>query len=282
MAEFHRGSGGGRFGGFKRGPGQKGPINRISPKLAGAAVVVPTAYTLSCSAGAYALAGVAALTAVQRKLSGAAGSYALAGVAATTAAQRKLSGAAGSYARTGNAAGVAAGRKLSGVAGSYALTGNAATLTKTAGSVAYTLACVAGSYARTGVAAQISAQRKMAGAAGAYAVSGISATLAATATTASAFGFEMRRHVPIVDHRPLIERIRQERGTRFPTVPKAKIVAKAAKVALAGKEQEFRALVDQWTSKAPQNLQAAFLAQVALRLEAMEQDDEEALIALLF
>lgn len=71
------------------------------------------------------------------------------------------------------------------------------------------------------------------------------------------------------------------------------IEVEAAEVALSsGNEEQFRALMAQWVAQTPPalpeapsvDLQQLFMAQVAMRvrqIEAFEQDEEEALIALL-
>ena len=114
-------------------------------------------YTLSGSAGNYAINGQAATLTVARKLAGSAGSYAINGQAATLTVGRKLAGSAGSYAINGQNATLTVARKLSGAAGSYSIYGQTATLTYTPGSGShpYTLSGASGSYAITGQAATL-------------------------------------------------------------------------------------------------------------------------------
>jgi hypothetical protein len=128
-----------------------------------------TAYTLTASAGSFALTGTAASLIKGPHISAAAGSYTLTGnsvglfkgrtMAAGSASfsftgndvvfGRTANANLGSYAFTGNNANLLWKRILPATAGSYALSGNSVTLTK--GSVgSYTLIATAGSFGLTG------------------------------------------------------------------------------------------------------------------------------------
>ena len=115
------------------------------------------------------------------------------------------------------------------------------------------------------------------------------------------FGFEMGG-VRTVSFKPLMQRIREARAGRLARLkPKRKVAQrkaaaieiKAAELAVAGgNESAFMALMRQWLAQTPMLINAPdieaeqlFLAQVGLRLrqiEQAEQDDEEAVLALLF
>ena len=116
------------------------------------------------------------------------------------------------------------------------------------------------------------------------------------------FGFEMSSGgVRTVSFKPLMQRIREARAGRLARLkPKRKaaqrkaaaIEVKAAELAVAGgNESAFMALMRQWLAQTPMLTNAPdneaeqlFLAQVGLRLrqiEQAEQDDEEAVLALL-
>jgi len=120
------------------------------------------------------------------------------------------------------------------------------------------------------------------------------------APTGGGFGFEMGG-VRTVSFKPLMQRIREARAGRLARLkPKRKVAQrkaaaieiKAAELAVAGgNESAFMALMRQWLAQTPMLINAPdhdaeqlFLAQVRLRLrqiEQAEQDDEEAVLALL-
>lgn len=108
------------------------------------------------------------------------------------------------------------------------------------------------------------------------------------------------RRVANAGFNPLLRRILAARADQeaLPLKKKARkqarvIEVQAAEVALSsGNEEDFRALMAQWVAQTPPalpeapsvDLQQLFMAQVAMRvrqIEAFEQDEEEALIALL-
>ena len=155
--------------------------------LSGVAAGLKVGRRLSGSLGAYTLTGNAATLLLGRKLPGTLGAYTLTGQAATFKANRFLSGSAGTYTLTGRAAALVTGRKLSGTAGTYSLSGIAATLSYTpgAGSIPYSLSGTAGSYSLSGIAAGLKVGRLLSGAAGAYALSGNPATFTYTPGSAS-------------------------------------------------------------------------------------------------
>lgn len=120
--------------------------------------------------------------------------------------------------------------------------------------------------------------------------------------TGGGFGFEMSGGgVRTVSFKPLMQRIREARAGRLARLkPKRKaaqrkaaaIEVKAAELAVSGgNESAFMALMRQWLAQTPMltnapddDAEQLFLAQVGLRLrqiEQAEQDDEEAVLALL-
>lgn len=82
-------------------------------------------------------------------LTATAGTYALTGGTAALSVGRKITALAGSYGVTGGNAALSLGRTLTALAGSYGVTGYSANLTKT-GAVAYTLTAQPGVYTLTG------------------------------------------------------------------------------------------------------------------------------------
>ena len=91
--------------------------------------ITGTAYTLTCSAGSYALTGNNATLTVNRTISATAGSYALAGNAATLSVARHLAADAGAYGFTGLPILVVDGHKMIATSGTYNLTGYDASFT---------------------------------------------------------------------------------------------------------------------------------------------------------
>lgn len=121
----------------------------------------PTNYTLTASAGSYALTGGSAtLTktggAVAYSLTASAGAYALSGGTAALKVARRVTANAGSYSLTGGTASLKVARKITALAGSYSVVGGNATLTKSAGATAYALTALPGAYAVTGGSATLS------------------------------------------------------------------------------------------------------------------------------
>lgn len=151
------------------------------------------AYSLTCSAGSYALTGQSVGLLASRTLAAghgsyaltgqtvsllrlftltaAQGAYALSGQAVALAVSRMLSAGQGSYTLTGQAVSLLASRVLAAEQGSYALTGQTVGFTYTPlGS--YNLLADAGSYALTGQAVGLLASRVLAAEAGSYSLSG--------------------------------------------------------------------------------------------------------------
>ena len=87
-------------------------------------LTVGAAYSLTCSAGSYALTGNNATFTTNKNLNGVAGNYALTGNNATFTDDKKLSGATGSYALTGVNASFKINRNLTADAGAYGFTGS--------------------------------------------------------------------------------------------------------------------------------------------------------------
>lgn len=142
----------------------------------------PTAYTLTALAGTYSLTGGSAVLtktsgAVNYTLTALAGSYALTGGTASLKVGRRITALAGSYSLTGGTATLKVARTLVANAGTYSITGSSATLTKSTGSIAYTLTALAGSYSLTGGTASLSVGRKLTANAGTYALTGGNASL---------------------------------------------------------------------------------------------------------
>lgn len=109
-------------------------------------------------------------------------------------------------------------------------------------------------------------------------------------------GFEMGRGIREVSFKPLLQRIREARQAKVKPAQKnaqkrARIIEiEAAHVALEhGGESEFKVLMGKWLAQSPVVTAQArridsyelFMAQVALRIAAIEQDEEDAVIALL-
>ena len=139
-----------------------------------------TVYSLSMTAGSYAVTGDALSIPVARMLALTAGSYALTGDATTVRVARQLALTAGSYTLTGDALTGRVARLLSLAAGAYAISGASATLTYTpggGGGVAYSLALSPGSYALTGDALTGAVGYVFVTAAGVYLITGDPAEL---------------------------------------------------------------------------------------------------------
>jgi len=154
----------------------------------------PKSYTLTVSAGAFALAGSAASLRANRKLAAEPGSFSLAGAAAVLRAARQISVTSGAFAVSGSTAGLrvarrlaagsgefsfaggaaalVASRRLSTAPGSFVLVGRGATLVHTAapapGGPTYVLTAVPGSFALNGAPVALTAARCLAAGAGAY------------------------------------------------------------------------------------------------------------------
>ena len=153
-----------------------------------------TNYTITASAGSYAVTGTAAGIKAQRKVVAASGTYAMTGTAAAARVARRIVAAAGSYVVTGTAATLRATRRLVAGAGTYAVTGTDAALQKgrrmiaEAGVYAITgtatsfrrglrLSAAAGVYTLTGTDMALQYGRRLVADAGTYALTGVSAAL---------------------------------------------------------------------------------------------------------
>lgn len=154
----------------------------------------PKSYTLTASAGAFALAGSAASLRANRKLAAEPGSFSLAGAAAVLRAARQISVTSGAFAVSGSTAGLrvarrlaagsgefsfaggaaalVASRRLSAASGSFVLVGRGATLVHTAapapGGPTYVLTAVPGSFALNGAPVALIAARRLVTGAGAF------------------------------------------------------------------------------------------------------------------
>ena len=117
----------------------------------------------------------------------------------------------------------------------------------------------------------------------------------AAVEVASRAGFEMGG-IPIVSFKPLLQRIKEARAERIKPVKKSArrkarvIEGQAVDLVLSGGgESAFNELMQQWVAQAPvlpaqptMNLEQLFMAQVAMHIRRIEQQDEDdALIALL-
>lgn len=127
------------------------------------------------------------------------------------------------------------------------------------------------------------------------------ALVADVADVAARFGGFESRIVPMVQRKTLLQRIRESHPIRIkPVKQKARkkasaegaasvIEVRAAQLAIDdGSEAEFRSLMDQWIAQKPVIPEAAgldpyalFMAQVALQIKQIEQDDEDAVLTLL-
>jgi len=163
----------------------------------------PTAYTLTCDAGAYAYTGQAATLQVDKSLACAAGAYNYVGQAATLSVQYGLVCGAGAYSYAGNDATLSVSYVLSCATGDYTYTGNAASLT-----VERSLLCDAGAYSYTGNDATLTyagiVGYTLTCDAGAYSYSGNAATLTyvATATDTKNGGDDAPRSVKNLKYKP--------------------------------------------------------------------------------
>lgn len=111
-------------------------------------------YTITATGGSYAVTGTAASLEFGRLVGATAGSYAITGTAASLEFGYKVAAAAGSYALTGTAASLEFGYKVTASAGSYTINGTAATLTY-AGLTNRTITADSGTYAISGTAATL-------------------------------------------------------------------------------------------------------------------------------
>ena len=148
--------------------------------VTGDALSIPVARMLALTAGSYALTGDATTVRVARRLALTAGWYTLTGDALTGRVARQLALTAGSYTLTGDALTGRVARLLSLAAGAYAISGASATLTYTpggGGGVAYSLALSPGSYALTGDALTGAVGYVFVTAAGVYLITGDPAEL---------------------------------------------------------------------------------------------------------
>lgn len=136
-----------------------------------------TNYTLTCSAGSFAVSGVSANLYRNRKLTASAGSYAQTGVSANLLRSKRIVATAGSYTQTGVSANLYRNRTLTASAGAYSVAGQNAVLTYTPTATNYTLTAQAGSFAITGVSATLMRSKLITAQAGSYAASGVSAAI---------------------------------------------------------------------------------------------------------
>lgn len=132
-----------------------------------------TAYSLSGSAGSFALTGEALTPSAGRPLSASAGAFALTGKSAAFAVGRLLSAAAGAFTLTGKAITPSAGHSLAAGAGSFMLTGEATTLARGKG-----LSGTPGSFALTGESLGAAMGRLLSGGVGSFTIGGQAAALA--------------------------------------------------------------------------------------------------------
>jgi hypothetical protein len=240
-------------------------------------------YTLTCDAGAYVVTGQAAVFNYSRGLACDVGSYSLVGQAATFQRGYSLACDSGSYTITGQAATLTRGYSLVCDAGAYALSGNPATLDYISGiaPVTYTLLCDSGAYAITGQDAVLTYSGQ---------------------STGNGFGFEAG--IREVNRKPLLQRLREakqeakekEEVRHLSKNVRQRIKAieiEAVKVALSDDDERFNQLLDRWKRYAPSQPSQEttdfsydpyyqdFLTQVLLRLDHMDNDDEEAMLVLL-
>lgn len=207
-------------------------------------------------------------------LTGDSTSLTLAGQDAVLIANRRLTADASALTLAGQDATLTVQRRLASDSMSLTLAGQDATLTYTPVSGAtYTLSAASGSLTLEGQDATLT-----------YSGNG----------TAGVGGFEYRI-VPMVRHKTLLQRIRESRPVKVNPVKqksrkKASVIeVRAAQLAIDdGSEAEFRSLMDQWRAQNPVTPEAAgvdqyalFMAQVALQIKQIEQDDEDAVLTLL-
>lgn len=137
-----------------------------------------TTYTLSCSAGSFALTGNSTGLIASRKLSASAGTYTLSGQTVAFKASRKLTAETGAYTLTGNNANLVytpasgATYTLSASKGTFTLTGNSANL-----KVSRKLTAGIGAYTLTGNSTGLSYGRRMTASVGTFTLTGVSANL---------------------------------------------------------------------------------------------------------
>ncbi len=129
------------------------------------------AYTLSASAGSFALTGQAATINVSHTLTMSAGAFTLTGKADAVSVGRPLTASAGAFALTGRADATSWARNLALGVGTFTVTGEAATFGTGKG-----LAGSAGSFTVTGAALSASAGRFLAAGVGSFLVTGAQAT----------------------------------------------------------------------------------------------------------
>lgn len=131
----------------------------------------PTAYSLDCQPGSFALTGTAATPLATRLGNAAPGSYALTGTAASPVVGRMVNAVPGSYAITGAATDVLATRLLNAAPATYAITGSAAIVGRE-----LSLAVDPGSYVLTGMDASLLLGRSVNAVPGSYLIAGADAT----------------------------------------------------------------------------------------------------------
>jgi hypothetical protein len=136
------------------------------------ATATATNYTLTASAGSYALSGQSATLLRSKLVIGSAGAYALSGQAVTVLRSKSLGASAGAYALTGQSANLLKSKLVTASSGSYLLTGRSATLLRTK-----LLSASAGAYSLTGQATTLLRARLIAASPGSYVVSGRSAVI---------------------------------------------------------------------------------------------------------
>ena len=107
-------------------------------------------YTLTVTAGSYAVTGQSVDLRAGLKLAATQGSYALTGQSVGLQAGRELAATAGAYALSGQSVNLRAGRQLGVTQGSYSLNGQSVTLTYGGAPAGYTLVATQGAYALTG------------------------------------------------------------------------------------------------------------------------------------
>jgi hypothetical protein len=135
-------------------------------------LTVGAAYSLTCSAGSYALTGNNATFTTNKNLNGVAGNYALTGNNATFTDDKKLSGATGSYALTGVNASFKINRNLTADAGAYGFTGSPILVVD-----GHKMIATSGTYNLTGYDASFTLDKAFSLGAGTYTFVGKDATL---------------------------------------------------------------------------------------------------------
>lgn len=163
------------------------------------------------------------------------------------------------------------------------------------GGPTYTLSADSAALTLAGQDAALTAQRRLAADSAALTLAGQDATLTYSGDVAARVGSFEYRIVPMVRHKTLLQRIRESRPIKVKPVKqkvrkKASVIeVRAAQLAIDdGSEAEFRALMDQWVAQklvipeaAGVDQYAIFMAQVALQIKQIEQDDEDAVLTLL-